>query len=167
MYTISINSYPQHKNLTFLIIVPSKNIYQVGEKYIFQEWSNKEFLGIKHLISKETYPANELPDFSTYLAKDCDSKLFFRIIKNQFKTRNDKGELFSFVNKETPLDVLVFTDKSCIKSLNKEKPIVYDGMGSLLSKKPLLTPKYCHTSKWNFEQQRPYTNDELKALDKI
>lgn len=163
MYTIEINSYPQHLLDTFLIVVPSKQIYLVGEQYIIQEWSNKNYIATKHLVSKETRPFDEIGDSVTYLAKNCDSKLFYQIVKNQYKSRltqyklellpNDirenykVGDLYTFINKETLMDILVFTDKSCIRNLVnqdlKENLFNSDHIGkSLTSKCSLISKDY-------------------------
>jgi hypothetical protein len=181
MNVIELNSYPVHFRDTFLIILPSKSSYELYVPFHFVEWSNKEYLGCKYLISKETIQLKEVTDAQSYLAKNCDAKLFYQIIKTQYKRRlseadanyqnrvlgEDKfktGELFTHINKETLVDVLVFTSKENIRELNKVAPFEYDNKESMLSKKPVLSKDYCHKSKWNFEQQRPYSEDELKTI---
>ncbi|WP_034039750.1 hypothetical protein [Wocania ichthyoenteri] len=186
MNVIHINSYPQHFLPTFLLILPSSWKHKVGEEYYFNEWSSKDYLFTKYLVSKKTLPFSEITDEHTYLAKDCDSKLFFQIVRTQYKTRLTQyklemlpvdtrqnyqiGSLYSFIEKETLMDVLVFTDKSCIRSIMKKevKEIASnfpDPTISLMSKKPIQLKNYCHESKFDKEKQRPYTDDELLELE--
>ncbi|MDD7885740.1 hypothetical protein [Flavivirga sp. 57AJ16] len=187
MDVIHINSYPQHFLPTFLLILPSNFSYKVGEEYYFNEWSNKDYLFTKYLVSKRTLPFSEITDEHTYLAKDCDAKLFFQIVRTQYKTRltqyklemmpmdirqnYDVGSLYSFIDKETLMDIMVFTDRSCVRPLMKREikrtlSNFVDPKISLLSKKPIQLKNYCHESKFNKERERPYTDEELLALER-
>lgn len=185
MYTIQINSYPQHNQLTFMLIEPSKGIYKVGEKYILQEFSNKNLIGYKYIVSKQTIPITSLTDGQTYLAKNCNKKLFYSILRNQYKTRLTKeklnalpieiradykvNQLYSFINKETMVDVLVLADESVIHSLMqvKIKDYAFDDewlTKKLTSDRSLLSKGYCFPDYYNKEKQRPYTEEELIHL---
>lgn len=187
MELIYINSYPQNFLPTFLLILPHKWFYKEGEEYVFNEWYNKEYLFKKYLVSKKTLPFSDITDEHTYLAKNCDSKLFYQIVKTQYKSRltqykldlipsdirdNYKvGSLYSFINKETLMDIMVFTDKACIKSIVNEDLKKYaskipDTSKSLLSGKSINLKGYCHESKWFSERGRPYTDDELLELER-
>lgn len=158
MNTIEINAYPKHNLDTFLLILPSKYYYVEGETYIIQEFFNKNLIGEKVLVDKKTMPMHELTDGMCYMAKDCDFKLFFQIVRTQYKTRLDQyklellpedirsnykvGSLYSFINKETLMDVMVFTEKHCVKSLTqtdmqKHLSKIPDPTISLTSKKPI------------------------------
>ncbi|MBP0902381.1 hypothetical protein ACFSKN_02035 [Mariniflexile gromovii] len=184
---IKLNIQPVESDETFLLILPSRFIYEVEKIYYLVDYFSEQIICRKAIAYKETLRLGELSDMHTFLAKNCNKKLFYSILKNQFKTRltQDKfdnlsdiqkleykvGDLYSYINPDILVDVLIFTSPQNLSSYksnikNSEKIPEIDG-ASLLSKKPVLTKNYCHKTYWNFEHQRPYTESELTKLKSI
>jgi len=167
MNIIELNIYPVHPDETFILILPSNRRYEVGQSYFLVDYFTKEIIAKKSIAFKETKPISQLTDQETFLAKNCDKRLFYSIIRNQFKKRLESGELYSFVENETMVDVLTMTNKSNLRSYKdviNHYHFEYE-FKSMTSNKNLLSKNYCHKSKWNFLQQRPYTELELSQLE--
>lgn len=148
MNTLYINPYPQHYLDTILIIVPSKPKYELLEKFSLVDFYTKEFIAIKYIVSKETLRLKDITNAQSYLAKNCDKNLFHAIIKDQYKKANDKGEITTFINEESFMDVLVMTSKGNIRKLyNPQEYLTADIKKSLLSNKKTISQTYQYQNK--------------------
>ena len=107
MVTIFLNTYEHHLNQTFLMVMPTKAVYEVGEKFIFTERSNQNFIFVKYLMSKRTMKLSDLDANISYLDKNCNEEDYQMIMNTNFPKR--KSDLF---------DVMIFTDKCNVKTLN-------------------------------------------------
>lgn len=160
-----------HPNIdeTFCLIHPHSNLFCVSERFQIIDYFTKNLICVKYLAFKETMQLNDITDMHTFLAKNCDKDLFYKILRKQFQKRDENGDLYSFVNKEILVDFLVFTNYENLRSYkeNIKYRVHADPLPLKTSregKKPILGKDYCHKSKWNFVKNRPYTESELIEL---
>ena len=67
--------------------------------------------------------------------------------------------LYTFINKQTIVDVLTFTDRSCIKSLNENLAFVFE-------KKKLTSDRYLLTKDYDFAKYQQNIKKKNEFLDK-